>query len=70
MERREEQKGYRDGLDRGRETLARTGGLTPTTQAIIAAVTVITVKDSAEAIFRASANMLTMVDGNLWTVLI
>jgi hypothetical protein len=54
----------------GRETLARTGVPTPIIPAITAAATVITVKDFAGVIFRASANMPATGDGNLWTVLI
>jgi hypothetical protein len=54
----------------GRETLARKGVPTPIIPAITATATVITVKDSAGVIFKASANMLAMGDGNLWTVLI
>jgi len=45
--------------------LAPTGALTPITRAIIAMAIVITVKDSVEAISRASANIPAMADGNL-----
>jgi hypothetical protein len=54
----------------GRETLARTGVPTPITPAIIATATVITVKDSAGDIIRATVNMTATGDGNLWMVLI
>jgi len=53
-----------------RETPARTGVPTPITPAIIATATVITEKDSAEAIFRATVNMPATGGGNLWIVLI
>ena len=46
------------GWTEGRKTLARTGEPTPITPSIIAVATVITVKDSAEAILRATDNML------------
>jgi hypothetical protein len=52
------------------ETLAGTGVLTSMAAASIAMVAVITVKDSAEAIFRATVNMPATRDGNLWIVLI
>jgi hypothetical protein len=45
------------------ETLARTGEPTPITPNIIAVATVITVKDSAEAILMATANMPATEDG-------
>ena len=46
------------------ETLARTGGSTPITPAIIAMATVITAKDFAEATLRASASTPTAGDSN------
>lgn len=48
----------------GRETLADTGVLTSMITRSIAAAAAITVKDSAEAIFRPIASMTAMGDGN------
>jgi hypothetical protein len=52
------------------ETLAGTGVLTSMTTASIDVVTMITAKDSAEAIFRPIANMTAAGDGKLRIVLI
>ena len=51
------------GWTEDRKTLAQTDEPTPITPSIIAVATVITVKDSAEAILMATVNMPPAVDG-------